>query len=165
MDRPTPTQRFMCSEVSAFDVQQRLNRSILGRLVGIDFGTKRTGLAVTDPLQIISTPLETVETARLTEFLKSYLGKETVDAFVVGMPKTLDNKDSSVAPLVRSFVADLKKLFPDKPIHLVDERFTSSIAQRALIDGGMKKKYRQKKATLDKISATIILQGYLDSSR
>jgi putative pre-16S rRNA nuclease len=137
----------------------------LGRLLGIDYGLKRTGIAVTDPLKIISTPLETVETDHLAQFLRGYLGKETVDAFVIGMPKTLTNKDSSVAPHVRLFVEELKRQFPDKPIHLVDERFTSTIAQRALIDGGMKKKDRQKKANLDKVSATIILQGFLDSRR
>lgn len=133
----------------------------MGRVMGIDYGLKRTGLAVTDPLRIISTPLETVESARLLTFLKEYTSKETVDAFVVGMPKTLGNEDSSIAPAVRKMVSELNKIFPDKKVHLIDERFTSVIAQQTMIQGGMKKKDRQNKANADKISATIILQDFL----
>lgn len=137
----------------------------MGRVLAIDYGTKRTGIAVTDTLRIIATPLETVATQELINFLKAYLQKETVDEFVVGMPKTLKNEDSAIAPLVRKFVEELKKTFPDKPVHLADERFTSSIAMRAMIDGGMKKKDRQEKGNVDKISATIILQSFLDAVR
>lgn len=137
----------------------------MGRVLAIDYGTKRTGIAVTDVLRIIATPLETVQTLELLNFLKVYLQKETVDEFVVGMPKTLKNEDSAIAPLVRKFVEELKKTFPDKPVHLADERFTSSIAMRAMIDGGMKKKDRQEKGNVDKISATIILQSFLDAVR
>lgn len=137
----------------------------MGRVLAIDYGTKRTGIAVTDVLRIIATPLETVATQELINFLKAYLQKETVDEFVVGMPKTLKNEDSAIAPLVRKFIEELKKTFPDKPVHLADERFTSSIAMRAMIDGGMKKKDRQKKGNVDKISATIILQSFLDAVR
>lgn len=137
----------------------------MGRVLAIDYGTKRTGIAVTDALRIIATPLETVQTQELLNFLKAYLQKETVDEFVVGMPKTLKNEDSAIAPLVRKFVEELKKTFPDKPVHLADERFTSSIAMRAMIDGGMKKKDRQEKGNVDKISATIILQSFLDAVR
>jgi putative Holliday junction resolvase len=137
----------------------------LGRLIGIDYGLKRTGLAVTDPLRIISTPLETVATAQLLPFLKSYLAKETVDAFVVGMPRTMADADSPVAPQIRKFVEQLRQAFPEKAVHLVDERFTSSLAKHAQIEGGMKKKDRRDKANLDKISATIILQGFLESGR
>ena len=137
----------------------------MGRVLEIDYGTKRTGIAVTDVLRIIATPLETVATQELINFLKAYLQKETVDEFVVGMPKTLKNEDSAIAPLVRKFIEELKKTFPDKPVHLADERFTSSIAMRAMIDGGMKKKDRQKKGNVDKISATIILQSFLDAVR
>lgn len=133
----------------------------MGRILAIDYGKKRTGIAVTDPLRIIATPLETVPTAELLKYLLSYLKKETVDEFVVGMPKTLLNKDSEIAPLVRDFVGELEKTFPGKTIHLADERFTSSMAMRALIDGGMKKKDRQIKGNVDKISATIILQSFL----
>jgi putative holliday junction resolvase len=133
----------------------------MGRIMAIDYGTKRTGIAVTDSLRIIATALDTVPTNTLTDFLKIYLQKETVDEFVVGMPKTLKNEDSEIAPLVRKFVEELKILFPEKPVHLADERFTSSMAQRAMIDGGMKKKDRRVKGNVDKISATIILQSFM----
>lgn len=134
----------------------------MGRLLAIDYGMKRTGIAVTDALRIIATPLDTVMSTELLAFLKTYCQKETVDAFVVGMPKTLKNEDSEIAPLVRLFVEELKKTFPDKPVHLADERFTSSMAMQAMIDGGMKKKDRQVKGNVDKISATIILQSFLE---
>jgi putative holliday junction resolvase len=137
----------------------------MGRILAIDYGKKRTGIAVTDPLQIIATPLDTVATHELLVFLKNYLTKESVDEFVVGMPKTLKNEDSEIAPLVRKFVLVLQKTFPEKPVHLADERFTSSIAQRALIDGGMKKKNRQIKGNVDKVSATIILQDFMKFRR
>jgi putative Holliday junction resolvase len=137
----------------------------MGRILALDYGTKRTGIAVTDTLRIIATPLDTILTAELLTFLKNYLQKEPVDEFVVGMPKTLRNEDSEIAPLVRAFVEELKKNFPDKPVHLADERFTSSIAQRAMIEGGMKKKDRQVKGNVDKISATLILQSFMQSRR
>ena len=137
----------------------------MGRILAIDFGRKRTGIAVSDPLRIIATPLDTVPTSGLLPFLAGYLGKENVDEFVVGMPKTLLNEDSEIAPLVRQFVAELKKKFPDKTVHLADERFTSSIAKRAMIDGGMKKKDRMVKANVDKISATIILQSFMSERK
>ena len=133
-------------------------------MLAIDYGKKRTGVAVTDALCIIATPLDTVPSVDLLKFLKTYLQQEVVDAFVVGMPKTLRNEDSEIAPLVRKFVDELTKTFPEKPIHLVDERFTSSIAMRAMIEGGMKKKDRQEKGNVDKISATIILQSFLDAA-
>jgi putative holliday junction resolvase len=133
----------------------------MGRLLAIDYGMKRTGIAVTDPLRIIATPLETIPTHTLLSYLKVYVAKEAVDEFVVGMPKTLLNEDSEIAPVVRKFVAVLKKTFPDKPVNLADERFTSSMAQRALIEGGMKKKDRQVKGNVDKVSAAIILQYYM----
>jgi putative holliday junction resolvase len=136
----------------------------MGRILAIDYGKKRTGVAVTDPLRIIATALETVPSADLIKFLKAYLQKEPVDEFVVGMPKTLMNQDSEIAPLVRKFVEQLKLTFPEKPVHLADERFTSSMAKRAMIDGGMKKKDRRDKANVDKISATIILQSFMESS-
>jgi putative Holliday junction resolvase len=135
----------------------------MGRILAIDYGVKRTGIAVTDPLRIIATALETVLTAELLKFLKAYLQKEPVDEFVVGMPKTLLNEDSEIAPAVRKFVEHLKVTFPEKPVHLVDERFTSSMAKRAMIDGGMKKKDRRVKGNVDKISATIILQSFMES--
>jgi putative holliday junction resolvase len=133
----------------------------MGRILAIDFGTKRTGLAVTDPLRIIATALETVETANLLDFFRKYFQKEVVDEVVIGLPKRLDNTDSETAPAVRKFIELFSKTFPDKPIHTIDERFTSSIAQRAMIDGGMKKKDRQVKGNVDKISAVLILQNYI----
>jgi putative Holliday junction resolvase len=135
----------------------------MGRVLSIDYGLKRTGIAVTDPLRIIATPLETVLTSELLAFLTNYLKKETVDEFVIGMPKTLRNEDSEIAPMVRKFVTVLRSTFPDKPVSEVDERFTSSMAQRAMIEGGMKKKDRRVKGAADRISAAIILQSFLDS--
>jgi putative Holliday junction resolvase len=136
-------------------------RLVMGRILAIDYGKKRTGLAVTDPLRIIATPLDTVLTNDLLSYLAAYVKKETVDEFVVGMPKTLKNEDSEIAPLVRVFVEELQKIYPEKKIHLEDERFTSRMAMQAMIEGGMKKKDRQVKGNVDKISATIILQSFL----
>lgn len=133
----------------------------MGRIVAIDYGLKRTGIAVTDPLRIIATPLETVPTTILFEFLLTYAKKEIVDEFVVGMPKKLTNEDSEIAPMVRRFVDELKLKFPEKAVHLADERFTSSMAMKAMIQGGMKKKDRRVKGNVDKISATLILQSFL----
>lgn len=137
----------------------------MGRILAIDYGLKRTGIAVTDPLRIIATPLETIPTSGLFQFLTDYAQRETVDEFVVGMPKTLSNEDSEIAPTVRKFVENLKLKFPQNPVHLADERFTSSMAMQAMIDGGMKKKDRQIKGNVDKISATIILQSFIDAIR
>jgi putative holliday junction resolvase len=137
----------------------------MGRLLAIDYGKKRTGIAVTDPLQIIATALDTVPSHELLTFLKTYLSREPVDEFVVGMPRTLSNQDSEMAPYVRKLIAELKSAFPDRPIHEVDERFTSSMAKRAMIEGGMKKKDRQVKGNVDKISAVIILQYFLEMKR
>ncbi len=135
----------------------------MGRALAIDYGIKRTGIAVTDPLRIIATPLETVLTKDLLPFLKAYSLRESVDEFIIGMPKNLKNEDSAIAPLVRQFVVILKATFPEKPVYEADERFTSSMAHRAMIEGGMKKKDRQVKGNVDKISATIILQSYLNT--
>ncbi len=135
----------------------------MGRILAIDYGKKRTGLAVTDSLRIIATALETVESRNLLAYLKGYTQKETVDEFVIGMPRTLRNEDSETAPLVRKFIVELKAAFPEKPVHEVDERFTSSIAQQTMISGGMKKKDRQVKGNVDKISAVIILQSFMES--
>ena len=137
----------------------------MGRVLAIDYGMKRTGIAVTDPLRIIATPLETVLTHSLLAFLKAYTAKESVDEFVIGMPRTLKNQDSDLAPHVRKFIVAVKATFPDKTVHEVDERFTSSMAQRAMIEGGMKKKDRQVKGNADKISATLILQSFLDRTK
>lgn len=137
----------------------------MGRILAIDYGMKRTGLAVTDPLRIIATALETVESTQLIPFLKKYFEKEPVDELVVGWPKSLRNEDNEMTPVVRQLVEVLKKTFPEKPVFLVDERFTSVIAQHAMIAGGMKKKDRQVKGNVDRISATLILQSYMESKR
>lgn len=137
----------------------------MGRILAIDFGLKRTGIAVTDPLQIIATALDTVETKHLISFLKGYLEREEVKMFVVGLPKRLNNKDTDVTDRVRQLVEELRQTFPQQPIALVDERFTSSIAKQAMISGGMKKKDRRVKGNVDKISATLILQSYMESPK
>jgi putative holliday junction resolvase len=137
----------------------------MGRILAIDYGGKRTGIAVTDPLQLIATSLEMVRSHELIAFLKQYLQKETVDAFVVGMPKKLDNTDTNGTLLVNKFLVQLKKEFAEMPIHLIDERFTSKMAMDTMIAGGMKKKDRRVKGNVDKISAVIILQSYMESNR
>jgi putative Holliday junction resolvase len=133
----------------------------MGRILAIDYGMKRTGLAVTDPLQIIATALETVTTETLISFLKSYFQKEKVEEVIIGMPKRLDNTQSENAERVKKFIELFKKNFTNISINEVDERFTSSLAQQAMLTGGMKKKDRQIKGNVDKISATILLQSYL----
>jgi len=133
----------------------------MGRILAIDYGMRRTGLAVTDPLRIIATALETVETSRLLDYLKKYFQKEEVEKVIIGLPKQLDNTDSDTAPAVRKFIDTFKLSFPEKAIQTVDERFTSSMAKQAMIAGGMKKKDRQVKGNVDKISAVIILQSYM----
>ncbi|WP_109832430.1 Holliday junction resolvase RuvX [Reichenbachiella versicolor] len=135
----------------------------MGRILAIDYGKKRTGLAVTDPLQIICSPLDTVPTKEAISFLKSYKDSEGIDAIVIGMPKDLMNNDTDSTASVRSFINLLDKEFPGLPIHQVDERFTSKMAKSAMLTGGMKKSERRKKENVDKISAAIILQSYLDS--
>jgi len=135
----------------------------MGRILAIDYGLKRTGLAVTDPLQIIATALETVETQSLIFFLKNYFQKEKVDEVIIGLPKKLNNEDSDTASEIRKFIERFKKNFSSMAIKEVDERFTSRMAQQAMITGGMKKKDRQVKGNVDKISATLILQSYMQS--
>jgi len=137
----------------------------VGRIIAVDYGKKRTGLAVTDPLQIIATALDTVETSKLLDYLKKYFLKEQVDELVIGMPKQMNNTDSETAPFVRQMTARINETFPNLPVKYVDERFTSKIAMRAMVEGGMKKKNRREKENVDKISATLILQTYLESKR
>ncbi len=134
----------------------------MARILGIDYGGKRTGLAVTDPLQIIASALDTVPTVDLLDYLKSYCSKEEVTDFVIGQPLSLDGSDTDATPLVKAFVESLKKAFPDKNIHFVDESYTSKLAMRSLIESGVKKKDRRKKGSLDKIAATIILQDFMN---
>ncbi|HSB94332.1 MAG TPA: Holliday junction resolvase RuvX [Flavitalea sp.] len=133
----------------------------MARIMAIDFGKKRTGLAVTDPLQIIATGLTTVETPHLMNFLKDYFSREQVEKIIVGEPTNFDDSDTHATPLVREFAERLKKNFPSIPIQMVDERYTSKMASQAMIDMGMKKNQRRNKALVDEIAATIILQEYL----
>jgi putative Holliday junction resolvase len=137
----------------------------MGRILALDYGMKRTGIAVTDPLRIIATALDTVPTADLMPYLSAYVAREQVDEFVVGMPKTLSNEDSEMAPHVRRFVDALKTMFPGKRVHLADERFTSSLAKHAMLESGVSKKNRRVKGNVDKISAVIILQSYMSAVR
>jgi putative holliday junction resolvase len=135
------------------------------RILAIDYGLKRTGIAVTDTNRIIATALETVESDKLINFLAAYFQKEPVDQLVVGMPKRLNNEDTDMTAPVKKLVEELTKKFPEKPVALIDERFTSSIAHQTMIDGGMSKKNRRVKGNVDKISATLILQSYMESKR
>lgn len=129
--------------------------------MAIDYGLKRTGIAVTDPLQIIATGLTTVESPKLIPFLKEYFKRETVELILIGEPKNWDDSDTHATPLVRAAMARLKKEFPAIPVQPVDERFTSKLASRAMVEMGMKKKQRQNKALVDEIAATILLQEWL----
>ncbi len=133
----------------------------MGRIVALDFGEKRTGIAVTDALQIIASGLTTVHTKELLPFLTTYTKKEAVSLFLVGKPKQMNNTDSQSEAFIAPFIEKLQKKFPKTPIKRVDERFTSKMAFQTMIDGGLKKKQRQNKALVDQISATIILQSYL----
>ena len=131
------------------------------RVLAIDFGQKRTGIAVTDELQLIASGLTTVETPLLFDFLKGYFIKEKVEKVLIGEPKQMNNEPSQSAPLINAFVEKFKTQFPDMEIERVDERFTSKMAFQTMIDSGLKKKQRQNKALVDEISATILLQDYL----
>ncbi len=135
----------------------------MGRILAIDYGRKRTGLAVTDTLQIIANGLETVPTHTLMQYLKNYMAKEPVDTIVVGLPKQLNGQPSESMRYITPFVAKLRKEMPDVDVVMYDERFTSTIAHKAMIDGGMKKSDRRDKARVDSIAATIILTDYLES--
>jgi putative Holliday junction resolvase len=137
----------------------------LSRILSIDYGKKRTGIAVTDPLQIIANGLVTVSTTDLFSFLLDYLQKEDVERLVIGDARQPSGAESENMPRIRQFVSKWKNICPNIPIDYYDERFTSVLAHRAMIDGGLKKKSRQNKSLVDEISATIILQSYLESRR
>ncbi|CAM3559996.1 Holliday junction resolvase RuvX [Zobellia roscoffensis] len=134
----------------------------MGRLLALDYGKKRTGIAVTDELQLIASGLTTVRTFELIDFLKEYTQKEKVQTFIVGEPRQMDNTPSESEALISPFLNRLKKVFPDIPVERHDERFTSKMAFQTMIDSGLKKKQRRDKALVDEISATIILQAYLN---
>ena len=133
----------------------------MSQIMAMDYGEKRTGIAVTDDLQIIASGLTTVSTDSLMEFLESYLKKEKVELFLIGEPKQRDNKPSEIESQIRPFIRKLSSRFPEIPIERVDERFTSKMAFQSMIDSGMRKGKRRDKALVDEISATIILQSYL----
>ncbi len=137
----------------------------MGRILALDYGRKRTGVAVTDILQIIANGLITVPSNALPDFLLQYVAKESVDLIVIGLPKQLNNELSESMSYIKPFVERLKKILPDIPIEFVDERFTSVLAHRTMLEAGLKKKDRQCKELVDEISATIILQSYMESRR
>jgi len=134
----------------------------MGRIVGIDLGQKRTGIAVTDPLQIIANSLITIPTSEVLSFLNSYTSAEQVDSFVVGYPRKMNNSPSEAVRFIDPFLEKLRKSFPGKEVFLMDERFTSKLARQAILMGGVRKKARQNKALVDAVSAVIILQSYLE---
>jgi len=135
---------------------------VLGRIIAIDYGTKRTGIAVTDPGKLIASPLKTVLTHELMNFLDDYFGGEEVEALVVGLPRRMDNTESESMKQIKYFVVAFKKRFPQIPVLWEDERFTSKLAKDALLEGGMKKSDRRVKGNIDKVSAALILQSYLE---
>ena len=137
----------------------------MARILSVDYGKKRTGIAVTDPLQIIAGGLATVDTSKLMEWLRNYFAHEQVELIVVGEPKQPNGQPSENLPRVMAFVRRLEREFPMIPVKLYDERFTSVMAHQAMIDGGLRRKARQDKALVDEISATIILQSYLESKK
>jgi putative Holliday junction resolvase len=133
----------------------------MARILSIDYGGRRTGIAVTDPLQIIATGLTTVDTKELMPFLKKYFQQEQVELVIIGEPKNWDDSDTHATPLVNAFVKQFTKDFPNLPYKMVDERYTSKMAKQSMIESGMKKKDRQNKKLVDEIAATIMLQEYL----
>ena len=137
----------------------------MGRILAIDYGRKRTGIAVTDTLQMIANGLTTVPSGELVAWLSGYVSKEPVDLFVVGQPKQMNNEPSENMKYVEAFVMHLKRTIPDIPVEYYDERFTSVLAHKAMLDGGLKKKKRQDKGLVDEISAVIILQSYLENKK
>jgi len=134
----------------------------MGKALGIDYGTKRTGIAITDAMQIIASGLTTVSTHNLYDFIADIVAKENIECFVVGDPKNLDGSATDSTGHVNSFIKRLKQKFPVIPVHQIDERFTSKIAKQSILASGVKKKGRQNKALVDEVSATIILQNFLD---
>lgn len=137
----------------------------MGRIIGIDFGRKRTGIAVTDPLKIVANGLTTVPSHTVVDFLVKYIEKESVEKIVVGLPKQLNGQPSESMQYITPFLNRLKKVLPQIPVVMYDERFTSTLAHKAMLDGGMKKKDRQNKEIVDTIAATIILNDYLQSNQ
>ncbi|MFC3197255.1 Holliday junction resolvase RuvX [Parapedobacter deserti] len=132
------------------------------RVMAFDYGTKRVGIAVTDPLQLIATALDTVHAKDVLDYVKAYLARETVSTFVVGMPRQMDGTDSQSAPHVKGFIRSLRRTFPGTPIETIDERFTSKMASASISQSGMPRKKRQEKGLIDSVSAVLILQSFLE---
>ena len=137
----------------------------MGRVIAIDYGTKRTGLAVTDPNRIIATALDTIHSMKVIEYLKEYMQKEIVDIFVVGEPRQMDYTPSEITPQIENFIKKLKTAFPSIPVERIDERFTSKMAAQSMLENGMKKSDRRKKELVDQISAVIILQSFMEINK
>jgi len=133
----------------------------MARILALDYGVKRTGIAVTDPLKIIASALTTIETSKLISFLENYFKQEQVELILIGEPKNLDDSDTHATQPVKRIIEELKKKFPSHPIKTIDERYTSKMASRAMIDMGMKKKQRREKGMVDQIAAAIMLQEYM----
>lgn len=137
----------------------------MARILAIDYGRKRVGVAVTDPMQIIATALDTIHSKDIFEFLGSYMAKESVERIIVGYPVQMNNTPSEAVKFIDPFLNRLRKLYPEMPVELVDERFTSKMAFQTMIDGGLGKEKRKDKALVDRIAATIILQSYIDNKK
>ena len=135
------------------------------RIIAIDYGLKRTGIAVTDPFQIIATGLTTIESPKLITFLKDYVKKESVELILIGEPRNLDDSDTHATPLVKKIIERLAKEFPHIPIRTIDERYSSKMASRAILDMGLKKKQRRQKGLIDEVAAAMLLQEYLGHNR
>ena len=133
----------------------------MGRIMSFDYGYKRTDIAISDPLKIIASPYKTCESSKVINFIKNYLEDNKIDLFIVGFPLDLKSKPTDSTKLVKKFVKILKKIFPLIPVKLIDERYTSKIASKAILDAGKNKKYRREKSNIDKVSASLILQSYL----
>lgn len=155
----------ICLRFLIVQIKIVLLQLVMGRILAIDYGRKRTGIAVSDTLQLIANGLTTVPTHQLLQFILEYVAKETVECIIVGLPKQMNNEPSENMKNIEPFVRSLKKRLPNLPIEYVDERFTSVLAHRTMLEAGLKKKDRQNKALVDEISATIILQSYLESRR
>ena len=136
----------------------------MGRIISIDYGGKRTGIAVSDPLKMIATGLKTIPSGELIDFLKKYITTEPVERIIIGDPKNLDGSDTHATPLVKKAISLLEKNFPHLPIEQVDERYSSRMAKMAMLEMGMKKKQRREKENVDVIAATLLLQEYLQSA-
>lgn len=135
----------------------------MARILAIDYGLKRVGLAVTDPMQMLAFPLDTIDTTKIIQYLKDYFLRENVEAIILGFPKNMDGNDTDATPIVEKFELELRTNFPNIPIKLVDERLTSRMAKQTLIDAGYKKKDRKNKKLVDTVAAALILQTYLET--